>query len=57
MVNGRGQLVVPTAAGSDLEAYAVVAQQVTRIWRAHPGGNIVTVDDRRGSHCGGHRRG
>lgn len=43
VVNGRGQLVVPTAAGSDLEAYAVVAQQVTRIWRAHPGGNILTV--------------
>ena len=43
VVNGRGQLVVPTASGSDLEAYVVVQQRLTRVWRAHPGRNIVTV--------------
>ena len=43
VVNGRGQLVVPTASGSDLDAYAVVQQELTRIWRAHPGRNLVTV--------------
>ena len=43
VVNGRGQLVVPTASGPDLEAYAVVQQRLTRVWRAHPGRNIVTT--------------
>jgi outer membrane protein assembly factor BamB len=43
VVNGRGQIVVPTASGPDLEAYAVVQQRLTRVWRAHPGRNIVTV--------------
>ena len=43
VVNGRGQLVVPTTSGPDLEAYAVVQQRLTRVWRAHPGRNIVAV--------------